>query len=57
VPAYAGTHFIIARDGRLLPSISFSTSCSELNSAGAVRIVLVYFHGKLDFIPVDMKTQ
>jgi len=30
-PAYAGTEFIIAREGKLPLSISFSTSCPELN--------------------------
>src|ERR1700752_2943167 len=32
-PAYAGTDFIIARDGRPPPFISFSTSYPELDSA------------------------
>jgi hypothetical protein len=28
-PAYAGTDFIIARDGQIAPSIFFSTSCNS----------------------------
>ncbi len=34
-PAYAGTDFIIARDGRIAPFIFFSTSYTELDSAYA----------------------
>lgn len=37
-PAYAGTDFIIARDGRIPLSISFSTSCSELNSTVRISV-------------------